>query len=57
MAGIEENGVSRRVKDPMDGDSKFNYAQVGAKMPTALTDRSDQESTNLTCQPITLIEI
>lgn len=39
MANVPDDSVMGRVVDVMEGDSQFDRAEVGGKMPTGARDR------------------
>ena len=47
MAGVEDDGVVRRVEHPVQGQRQFDDAEVGAEMSAGRSDLVDQELTNL----------
>ena len=47
VAGVEDDGVTRGVEDPMDGDGQLDDAEVGAEVSAGSAHAPDQEGADL----------
>ena len=54
VAGVEDDGVVRRVEHPVQGQGQFDDAEVGTEMSAGRSDLVDQEFTNLECEVVQL---
>jgi hypothetical protein len=54
VSSVEDNAVTRGIKDPVHGDGEFNDAEVRAEVAPGLGDVADQEFPDLRCQLVQL---
>ena len=50
VAGVEDDGIARRVEDPVQGHGEFDDAEVGAEVTTGARDLGDEEGADLVGQ-------
>ena len=50
VAGVEDDGIARRVEDPVQGHGELDHAEVGAEMTTGARDLGDKEGADLVGQ-------
>ena len=55
MAGVPQDGVSRRVEDPMESECQLHDSEIGSEMPASCGHRLDDEGPNLLCELFELL--
>ena len=55
MAGVPQDGVSRRVEDPMESECQLHDSEIGSEVPAGCGHRLDDEGPNLLCELFKLL--